>query len=304
MTTIQRLIAALFIIALLFTGCSREKPESSDISSDITDVQDKKEKDDEKEKSEKTEKKDDSEKETPAASKGGIYTEPGMEMNDFYDAFNGAMGRFEKAVNSYEPDDFDLFDVGFDFIAPTINIVGMTQFDYLELGDNPKETGKNGNFDAIREKNGDIITFSESMTNEEDGFARDDLKGDVKENHGTLNTKTNTLIHEGTTTRDGQVIARKVTEVVMLPDGTFLAQCFEKPKKPYDDRIEDKGTAHFIYCSKDKLEIITAHFDPNVNFTYESILDKPDATPETMSEGYKKVRQLLVENDEAAAMKY
>ncbi|HHU90482.1 MAG TPA: hypothetical protein GXZ22_05435 [Clostridiaceae bacterium] len=83
-----------------------------------------------------------------------------------------------------------------------------------------------------------------------------------------------------------------------------MAQILEKPKKPSDDRIEDKGTAHFIYCSEDKLEIITAHFDPDVNFTYESITGNPDAIPETMSEGYNKVRQLLVEDDIATAMKY
>lgn len=301
MKTINKLIAVLFVTALLFTGCSREEPESSDISTDITDVE---EKDVNNEEKPDITENDDPEEEEPVASKGGIYTEAGMEMRDFYSAFNEAMEHFARAVNNYETDDFDLFNVGGDFIVPTGNIVSTSQYDYLESGDNPKETGKNGSFDAIREKNGDIITFSQSMTNEEDGFGRDDLKGDVKESHGTLNIETNTLILEGTTTRDGQVIARTVNEVVMLPDGTFLAQCIDKPKKPTDDRIEDKGIARFVYCSKDKLEIITANFDPDVNFTYESIVGKPEATPETMSEGYKKVRQLLVENDEATAMKY
>ena len=40
--------------------------------------------------------------------------------------------------------------------------------------------------------------FSESMTNE-DGFARDDLKGDV-ENHGTLTRKQIPTIHENNNT--------------------------------------------------------------------------------------------------------
>lgn len=299
MKTLTKLLAVLVAIALLLTGCGRsEKPDNS---TDITDVGGKDVKNDEKpDKKEKDELKE----EKPAASKDGIYTEPGMEMSDFYSAFNEAMDHFARAVNNYETDDFDLFDVGFDHLATTTKIVNMTLFDYLEPGDNPKETGKNGDYDAVREKNGDIITFSESMTNEEDGFGRDDLKGDVKENHGTLDTKKNTLVLERTITRDGQLISRSVTEVVMLPDGTFLAQSIEKPKKPYDDRIEDKGTAYFVNCSKDRLEIITAHFDPDVNFTYDSILENPDATPETMSEGYKKVRRLLVENDEATAMKY
>lgn len=301
MGTINKLIAALFVVTLLFTGCNRNMPSDSKSSKDVSEKQAKIEKEkDEPQKSDK----EDTKKEEPKASKGGIYTEPGMEMSDFYIAFNEAMGRFERAVNDYETDDFDLFNVGGDFLVPTLNIVNITLYDYLEPGDNAKETGKNGKFDAVREKNGNIITYSESMTREEDGFGRDDLKGDVIENHGTLNTETNTLILEGTTTRDGQIIARSVNEVVMLPDGTFLAQCIDKPKKPSDDRIEDKGIARFVYCSKDKLEIITAHFESDVNFTYDSIVDNPDATPETMSEGYKKVRQLIVEDDVATAEKY
>ena len=305
MSIINKLIVALFVVTLLFTGCSRNMPSDSKSSKDNSEKQTKIEKDKEKDKDEPQKPdKDDSKKEDPKASKGGIYDEPGMEMSDFYDAFNDAMGNFERAVNSYETDDFDLIDVGGDFIAPTINIVNITQYDYLESGDNAKETGNNGDFDAVREKNGSIISFSESMTREENGFGRDDLKGDVIESHGTLNTETNTLIIEGTTTRDGQIISRSVSEVVMLPDGTFLAQCIDKPKKPTDDRIEDKGIARFVYCSKDKLEIIAAKIDPDVNFTYESIIGNPDATPETMSEGYNKLRQLVVENDTATAKKY
>ncbi len=300
MSTINKLLIALFVGTLLFTGCSRDSSKNEDPIK-INAKQEKKDKD--KEEPKKSDK-EVSEKEEPKASKGGIYTEPGMEMSDFYSAFNEAMGRFERAVNSYEPDDFDLFDVGSDFIVPTLNIVSISQYDYLESGDNAKETGNNGDFDAVREKNGSNITFSQSMTREENGFGRDNLKGDVIESHGTLNTETNTLILEGTTTRDGQIIARSVNEVVMLPDGTFLAQCIDKPMKPSDDRVEDKGIARFVYCSKDKLDIITAHFEPDVNFAYESIVDNTGATPESMSEGYKKVRQLLVEDDVATAKKY
>lgn len=301
MSTINKLIVALFVVTtLFFTGCSRDIPNEKD-SIKVSDKQDKEKKD--KDEPKKLDK-DDSGKEEQKSSKDGIYTEPGMELTDFYDAFNGAMARFEKAINIYEPDDFELFDIAFDYIAATSNIVSITQFDYLEPGDNVKETGKNGKFDAVREKKGNIITFSESMTREEDGLGSDDLKGDVIEIHGTLDTETNTLILEDTTKRDGQIIARTVNEVVMLPDGTFLAQIIDKPKKPRDDRIEDKGTAHFIHCSKDNLEIITADFEPDVNFTYESIVGNADATPESMSEGYKRVRQLIAEGDVATAKKY
>lgn len=301
MSTINKLIAALFVTALLFTGCSRDISFNFEGSTDISDKKDKEDKNkDEPKKSDK----DDTEKDEPKASKGGIYTEPGMELSDFYDAFNDAMGSFERAVNNFETDDFDLMNVGGDFISPTTSIVSITQYDYLESGDNAKETGNNGDYDAVREKNGNIITFSQSKTNEENGFGKDDLKGDVKESQGTLDTETNTLIMEDTIKRDGEIIARSVYEVVMLSDGTFIAQIIDKPKKPTDDRVEDKGTARFIYCSKDKLEIITAKFDPDVNFSYDSIVGNPDATPETMSEGYNKLRQLIVENDKATANKY
>jgi len=296
-----KLVTALFVVAsLLLSGCGKNIANDKE----VVKISEQLEKgDNDKNEPEKTDK-NDIVKEGPKASKDGIYKEPGMELSDFYDAYNGALSRFEQPINEFNPDDFSLFDIGFDYLAATINVVNIVQFDYLEPGDNAKETGKNGEFDAVREKIGNIIVFSESMTRKEDGFGEDNLKGDVVERHGFLNTETNTLVLEGTTKRDGQIISRFVNEVVILPDGTILAQIFDKPKKPLDERIEDKGNAYFVHCTQDKLEIIKASFEPDVNFKFETIVGKPDATPETMSEGYKKVRRLVAENGVATAMKY
>ena len=308
MGKISKLIAALFVVAsLLLSGCGRDitnDKESVNISEEQ--VKENKDKEEPKEPDKKTEKNDPvkEEKEEPKTSKGGIYKEPGMELSDFYDAYNGALSRFEQPVNKFETSDFEFFDIGFDMLAATINVVNIVQFDYLQPGDNPRETGKNGKFDAVREKTGSIIAFSESMTREEDGFGDDNLKGDVVERHGFLNTETNTLVLEGTTKRNGEIILRFVNEVIIQPDGTIVAQIFDKPKKPTDDRIPDKGNAYFVYCTEDKLEIIKASFEPDVNFKFETIVGKSNVTLDTMSEGYKNVRKLTVENGEATAMKY
>ncbi|NLX64824.1 MAG: hypothetical protein GX022_08650 [Clostridiaceae bacterium] len=307
MGRISKLIGVLFVAAsLLVSGCGRNVTTDKDDKEavKISEKQDKENKDKGEPEKTNNDNNEPVKKVEPKTSKGGIYKEPGMELSDFYDAYNGALSRFEQPVNRFETSDFELFDIGFDMLAATINVVNIVQFDYLQPGDNAKETGKNGKFDAVREKNGNIIAFRESMTREEDGFGDDNLKGDVVERYGFLNTETNTLVLEGTTKRNGQIISRFVNEVVILPDGTILAQIFDKPKKPTDERISDKGNAYFVYCTEDKLEIIKASFEPDVNFKFETIVGKSNVTLETMSEGYKKVRKLTVENDVATAMKY
>lgn len=241
---------------------------------------------------------------TPGGDTGGIYREAGKELGDFYDAFNGGMGVFERAVNTFETDDWDLSNVRGDFIAPTGAIVTLSQYDYLQSGDNAREEGKNGDFDAVREKNGDVITFSQSMTREEDGFEPNAKKGDVVSESGTLNTATDTMTMEAKTERGGTVVSRTVSEVVRLPDGTFIAQIIDKPQAPADTRVEDRGVARFVRFTATELEIITAYFPPEVNFTYNTIVGKSDAAPESMAEGYTKARQLLVKDGVASATKY
>jgi hypothetical protein len=294
-------VLVFLLIALLLTGCAGQTstepiPSGGNPASEATTAP--------TVASEPTVAEAENEPAPEANALGGIYQEAGMELNDFYAAFNDGMGAFEAAVNAFETDDFELMNVGGDFISPTAQIVSMTQFDYLQDGDNAHEEGKNGKFDAVRDRDGDVITFSQSMTREEDGFGPTAKKGDVVSEVGTLNTATNTLVMESKTERDGAVIARSVIEVVMLPDGTFIAQQFEKPQAPEDDRIEDKGRAYFVRFTANELELVAAEFAPDVNFAYESIVGQTDVTLESMAEGYTKVRQLNVKDGVATATKF
>jgi hypothetical protein len=153
-----------------------------------------------------------------------------------------------------------------------------------------------------REKSGGVIKFGKEFTREEDGFGPSAKKGDVVREEGNLDTSSNALVFETSIERSGELIKREVAEVVMLTDGTFIAQILSKPVP--QDNVEDKGNAYFVRCGKDDLEIIKARFEPDVNFTYDSILGKGDSTPEDMSQGYEKIRKLTVKNGEAATEKY
>lgn len=240
----------------------------------------------------------------PASSQiGGIYEEAGSELQNFYDAFNGGLAKFERAVNDFETDDFELFDVGWDYQAAATVIVTITQYDYLEPGDNAREEGKMGEYEGLREKNGDVITFQKTMTRAEDGFGGNSKKGDVIKENGSLNTATNTLYVETTTEREGAVVARSVCEVI-IQDGQAISQVLQKPMPPTDGRIEDKGLAYFMCFDENQLEVIAASFAPDVNFTYNSIAGKTDVTPESMTQGYNKIRRLTVAGDKASAERY
>jgi hypothetical protein len=307
MKKILRLIAVLLTIALLFAGCGGTSSRSRDDDDDDDRVSSKSDKNDKSDKDSKggedKQKPEEPDEEEPDEPSGGIYKEAGMELYDFYEAFNGGMKRFERAINNFEPEDFTLIAVGADFLAPTLTMVSITLYDYLEVGDNPKETGKNGKYDAVREKKGNVIEFSQSKVNEEDGFSPNDKAGDKVGERGTLNTSTNSLFMEVTRERDGEVIERTILEAVILPDGTMIAQIFDK-SLPMDKRIEDKGIARFIRFDRDEMEIIAANFAPDVDFEYESIFGKGDVTPEEMAEGYTKIRRLVIEDGEASAEKY
>ena len=227
-------------------------------------------------------------------SSDGIYGESGNELTDFFDAFDDAMGEFERAVNGYEPEEFEFFDIGFDYIAPTTCILSIGSYDSLDvLG------SKEGEY---REDSGGVISFGKEFTREEDGFGPSAKKGDVTREEGNLDTSSNTLLLERTVERSGELLVREVAEVYMLTDGTFVAQILSKQAP--QGNVEDKGNAYFVHCSKDELEIIKASFEPDVNFTYTSIVGKGNISPEDMSQGYVKIRKLAVRDDKASAEKY
>ena len=228
-------------------------------------------------------------------SSGGITYTSGEELLAFYTAFDDALSKFEGPINEFATEDFSLIDVGMDPLAPLTPILNMGMYDSLEIFGT-----KEGEY---REKSGSVIKYGKEFTREEDGFDPKNKKGDVVKEEGELDTSTNTLTYEYTVKRSGELIERVVEEVVMLPDGTFIAQVFSK-YIPRDERIKDKGNAYFVRCGKDELVIIKAEFEPDVNFTYNSIVGKGDISPEDMAQGYTKVRKTTVRDDKATVEKY
>lgn len=227
-------------------------------------------------------------------SSSGINYVSGEELLAFYTAFDDAISKFEQPINEYATEDFSLIDVGMDPLAPLTPILNMGMYDSLEVFGTDEG--------QYREKSGGVIKFGKEFTREEDGFGPSAKKGDVVREEGNLDTSSNALVFETSIERSGELIKREVAEVVMLTDGTFIAQILSKPVP--QDNVEDKGNAYFVRCGKDDLEIIKARFEPDVNFTYDSILGKGDSTPEDMSQGYEKIRKLTVKNGEAATEKY
>jgi len=144
------------------------------------------------------------------------------ELEDFYHAVDDSLKVFERAVNDFKSTDFEL-DAKGDLIVLTGAIVGIVQYDYIQPGDNAKEVGQVAKVDAVREKKGDITT-----------------------ENGTLDMSTNTLVLESKEERDGAVISRTVSEVVIHEDGSVTAQVLRKLKPSDDKRIKDRGNAWFL----------------------------------------------------------
>ena len=90
---------------------------------------------------------------------------------------------------------------------------------------------------------------------------------------------------------------------VMEEDGTYLVQTIRK-LNPINERATDRGIAWFGRFNNNELEIIKAYFDPDVNFTYDSIAGKTDAAPESMAEGYKKATKMVVKDGKVEMTKY
>jgi hypothetical protein len=228
-------------------------------------------------------------------SSSGINYVSGEELLAFYTAFDDAISKFEQPINEYATEDFSLIDVGMDPLAPLTPILNMGMYDSLEVFGTDEG--------QYREKSGGVIKFGKEFTREEDGFDPKNKKGDVVKEEGQLDTSANTLTYEYTVKRSGELIERVVEEVVMLPDGTFIAQVFSK-YIPRDERIQDKGNAYFIRCGKDELVVIKASFEPDVNFTYNSIVGKGDISPEDMAQGYAKLRKTTVRDGKTTVEKY
>ena len=220
---------------------------------------------------------------------------PGEELTNFYSLYDDVISQHEAAVNAWETDDFFMFDASMDYFATSIHIVGMSLYDLLEIfGANEGE---------YKKSNGNLIEFGKEYTRAEDGFSPSDKKGDVYVEKGILDTSANTLYFESYSERAGVKISRAVSEIVALSDGTFIVQTLSKPM-PYDERTEDKGNAYFMVFGADRLEVIKASFEPDANFTYDSIIGKGNTTPEDMAKSYTLIRKMTIADGAATVEKY
>jgi hypothetical protein len=219
----------------------------------------------------------------------------GSELTNFYTFYNDAIAAFEGPINSWNTEDFFMFDAAMDYYMPSIHFVSMSIYDALYFFGN--EGGE------YKEINGDIIEFGKESTMEEDGFSPNDKQGDIVVEKGILDNSAKTLYFESYTERDGQKISRGISEVAALSDGTFVVQTLTK-NLIYDDRLEDKGNAYFMVFDSNKLEVIKAAFTPDVNFTYDSIIGKGKMTVEDMAQGYSPLRKMTVADGVASVEKY
>ena len=150
------------------------------------------------------------------------------------------MGKFERAFNSYETDDFDLMVATADPMAVTMGILILSSLDYIESGDNAREAGMLNGADCVREKNGSMINFSSKRVRDEDGFDGVSKAGDIITEAGSLDTAANAVIVERITS--ARLIAeRLICEVVVLPDERSLPSSCQ-PMPPRDDRVKEKET--------------------------------------------------------------
>lgn len=311
MRALRKLIALLLVFTLAFTvfaGCGRGGAGGSDDDKEITtskkDKTDKnedkgKDKDEEKDKDKDKDKDIDEPRKADDEGSNKGNRDPGRELYYFYEDFDTAMKRYERAVNSYESNDFTLMmNLGFDYISPALTIVDITLIEAFLIGESLSLTGVVSGFDTVRERKGDIISYNMSKVNEENGFSPDDLAGDAKVIRGTLDTKKNALKHEILTEREGKVILRTVCEIVQISDGSYLVQLLTVPKKPTDDRLKHNATAYFYLCGKDKLEIKVARMEPDYNFKYNSIIDNPNTNLDALASNYELLREFTMEKDE------
>lgn len=220
---------------------------------------------------------------------------PGEELSDFYSLYDDVLSQHEAAVNTWETDDFSMFDASMDYFSTSLHIVGMSLYDVLEVfGTDEGE---------YRNTNGNLIEYGKEYTRAEDGFSPSDKKGDIYVEKGILDTSANTLYFESYSERGGEKISRAISEVVALSDGTFIVQTIRK-NALYDDRIEDKGDAYFMVFDSNRLEVIKGKFEPDVNFTYDSIIGKGNTTPKDMAQGYTLIRKMTIIDGVATVEKY
>lgn len=289
---LKKLIAVLVILTLVLSlaACGKKSGGSpTDSSKQTTGQADNKPDDDDNDAN-------DDDKPSPDNSNGSIYDTPGEELISFVDAYDLAIDPFERPMNEFETDDFSLFEVTMDYITPLAYISTIGMYDLLEVfGTDEGE---------YRKEAGGVITFGKEYIRDENGFSPNDQQGDKVVEKGSLDTKSNTLKLEQSVERDGEIMRRLVLETALLPNGTWVSQVFHVNFSMADRGIEDAGMAYLMSFDKDTLEMLTAKFDYDFDFTYNSIEGKSNIGVEDMAEGYELLRGLTIKNGKAEARKY
>lgn len=219
----------------------------------------------------------------------------GNELSEFFTMYSNALDIFEGPISDWEPSDFFLLDAALDYMVPSMKVVDMSFYDSLFIFG--KDEGE------YKEVSGNIVKFGKDYIRAEDGYTSNEKQGDHVVVKAELDTSANTLVYETYIERDGELVAREVTEIVKLSDGTYMSQALSKTI-PMDERLEDKGNAYFLVFNSKKLEVIKAKFEPNVNFSYSSIIGKSKLSVDEMAQGYTLIRKMTVDNGKVDLVTY
>lgn len=232
--------------------------------------------------------------EQAASSKGvsgsggsdAIYKTAGSELTDYAASFLELQEIFEEALKEGIPEeDMDVLRAqmvrtGCDLILATLG-----PYDVLDLGDEAREEGELmlSGIAAVREKDGNKITFSANHEyTEENGLNK---AGDIYSEQGTLDISANTLVYESTTQREGKLFSRTVAEAVILDNGVHLFQYFHAAGSSTENKPSTM-TAVFKRYNKDEYSAVTAEFEGETDFTYDSIIGKGDIQTDAMAKNY------------------
>ncbi|NTV89213.1 MAG: hypothetical protein HGA22_02445 [Clostridiales bacterium] len=230
------------------------------------------------------------------AGSSDIYKTKGSELTDFLNAFTSTEGLFEEPMNAIDSGNSAFAQV--DRVSVNMAMLTLPQYDILSTEDLPKEEGTLmlSGFTGVREKSGDVVTFSSKTEYTEDQFNY--KKGDIFNEEGSLNTSTNTLVLEQKRIRDGSVIVRIVLEAVILKNGTYLVQYLNVSASPTEG-AEPNTTAVFKRFNQKEYSAVIADMNPDTAFTFKSIAGAGDVKPDDMASGYKITSRFEVRDGKA-----
>lgn len=222
---------------------------------------------------------------TPAVIGLPNYSRPGSQLSEFGNYILSSYKKFEPVFDAPEYKDRVLAMRA----MPLVSAVGeFSVYDGLKPRDADDKSGKlmMSDMQGKRARKGDEIHFEGTHTQTENTSMS--KAGDIDSQKGVLNMKRNTSATETKETRGSSVRSRIVSEIAILPDKTLVAQIYIAKLHPlYEDRISS-ADIHLYRVNAD-----TGLFEsyqgkmktPAMDFTYESILGKPESfAPQALAE--------------------